>query len=67
MTDWRPAGWALLVLGLVNSIWGAYELGAGGDDTFLLLSGVSCLTIWLVVHDELEADAETDPDREGSA
>lgn len=64
VTDWRPLGWALLALGLVNSIWGAYELGAGGDNTFLLVSGMSCLTIWLVLRDELDADAAAEVEGE---
>lgn len=56
MTDWRPVGWVLLALGLLNSTWGAYELGAGSENSFLLLTGISCLTIWLVLRDELRTD-----------
>jgi|AntRauTorcE11897_2_1112592.scaffolds.fasta_scaffold54831_2 hypothetical protein len=67
MTDWRPVGWVLLTLGLVNSVWGAYELGAGGENSFLLLSGLGCLTIWLSLREELVAEAASDVDREGSA
>lgn len=59
-------GWVLLALGLLNSVWGAYELGAGGEDAFLLLSGVSCLMVWLVLRDELTEDVSNDLEREGS-
>lgn len=60
-------GWVLLALGLLNSVWGAYELGAGGENVFLLLSGVSCLTVWLVLRDELDGGVATDAEQEGSA
>lgn len=67
MTNWRPVAWVLLALGLLNSVWGAYELGAGGENTFLLLSGVGCLTIWLALQDELRESDANDIDGEGSA
>lgn len=60
MTDWRPVGWILLALGLLNSTWGAYELGAGSENAFLLLSGMGCLTIWLVLFGELRTGNATE-------
>lgn len=55
MTDWRPMGRVLLAFGFTNSLWGAYALG-NGSDVFLLLSGTSCLFVWLLLHEELTAD-----------
>ncbi|WP_248515890.1 hypothetical protein [Salinarchaeum laminariae] len=58
MTDWRPLGWALLMLGIASIVAGAYLTGTTGDVSVLLITGMGATTAWLALHEELQ-DAST--------
>lgn len=54
VTDRRPLGWALLLLGLGTVLWAVARIATGGEGLPLLTTGLGCLTVWIALREELQ-------------
>lgn len=57
-------GWALAVIGIGSIVAGAYLTGTSGDVSVLLITGLGATTVWLALHEELQAASADGSDSE---